>query len=445
MYDKTINRNPTKNDLGDIDYIKNNIKTQNDKEIYLYTFSGGNRYFAVFDKDSDNIIEKVPRKEAIPFLWSMHGPKKNNQQLFKSVVKKLCILGNDDKSKYKDFLNRLTNDEESLKKVDKTLKKYKLVRKNPEYVQSGGILIWLLEKYIVQAYAPNWLQWVVTIILEVIDIALAIASSIPGLQAAAGAGFIIDAISIVYSILRFDIIGTIAGIISIIPLIGDIGGGGLFLCGKVGKYLMKARKAAKVVDAAADVAKGAEAVDDIADAARLAGKLDDISDATRVAGKVDDVVDASRAADAAADLTLKAQLKEQAAELAKAQVEEVGYAIQDQIHAKAEDAIFSVPGQQPVYSPVQQPVYSPVQQPMQQVQQPVYGPAQPMQQVGQPVYKPAQPMQQVRQPGLQPPPPVPTKRYMAYNQPTIYPPRLQGQTGGNRKFTDRLIRSNPCH
>ena len=186
-------------------YISNDLKNRDDK-IHLYVFDDKKRYFGInnFNESNKMIIEQVKNPLKISLLWASYGKKKN-------------------KDKMKKFLLKLSNDKEI---------------NNHEINQSGGFLIWLFQKGIENIF-PDWFTFLFDIVLDIIDIALVVAITIPGSSPFVGDNFILTATSIVFSILRFDIIGAISGIIRFIPTVGKILGGIIFMGGKIGKYALK--------------------------------------------------------------------------------------------------------------------------------------------------------------------------------------------------------------
>jgi len=110
------------------------------------------------------------------------------------------------------------------------------------------IVLWALMSYLFPIFAiqqafnkylPWWLKWIGWIfagLIEYIDFTLGILAMIP-LEAVFGIGWIIDALTISFSFMRFDLIGVVSGLISIIPIAGDIGGGILKGSGKIAKLV----------------------------------------------------------------------------------------------------------------------------------------------------------------------------------------------------------------
>lgn len=122
--------------------------------------------------------------------------------------------------------------------------------------QKGGFLIYAMENALINYAGWSWITYGFIGLLELIDIGIGIAAAIPGLQAVAGAGFIMDAISIVYAFLRLDWYGVIGGLLSVVPLIGDIGGGlldGTGIYRRITRYARKAKAAKERVDDVRDI------------------------------------------------------------------------------------------------------------------------------------------------------------------------------------------------
>lgn len=321
--------------FNEILYIKNNIHDQTKRIIYLYKFNNNNKYYAV--NDNKDIIFKIDNIPLLEFIWYFYGHKKTSDNIIDSIinkinfiVKKTPIFNNTklDNDRLKKFLYEISTNNDAINDINCAINNniqyilknmiksidYDTYTKininnmllkqhqsnemdclNIQYGGSNGFLkaisyallftifpLWVIQK-ILDDYLPPYLQWIGWIykgILEIIDIILGIASAIPGLQFLGGAGWIIDLISIIFAFARFDIVGVVAGIISLIPFVGDIGGLFTKMGGKGTKLVKYIFKPAKLIlgysDEFIDVIKfGAKYGDDAIDIINFIFKYSD--------------------------------------------------------------------------------------------------------------------------------------------------------------------------
>jgi len=209
----------------------------------------GNHFYPI------NVVETVIVKKYARQLFGINKQQTTIDNIKKNLKKVNTAYNNNsdvDYAKVDTFLNELstTNIDEIVEnnpklntKVNELLKDTKVnTLTDDKYEQKGGIIIWIIEKFLAskaedsQAFAI--ISLVFGTILDIIDVVLGIAGAIPGLQAVAGLGFILDFIGIALGILRFDVLSTIFDIISFLPVVGDILGGvgntlkGVFKIGK---------------------------------------------------------------------------------------------------------------------------------------------------------------------------------------------------------------------
>lgn len=172
--------------------------------------------------------------------------RENIQKNYKKIGK--TYYGKDlDSNKIKNLVDKLTpvnvdktikNNKVLLEKLQKTTGDRSITKDN-KIIQEGGITIWIFEKWLARKAETSKNFAIASVVfgslLDLVDLALGIASAIPGLQAVYGVGFALDFIGIAMGILRFDIISTIFDVISLLPVIGDIIGG----VGNSGKTILK--------------------------------------------------------------------------------------------------------------------------------------------------------------------------------------------------------------
>lgn len=239
------------------DYIKNHLNNHLNyqNKIHMYIFDNNEKYYGLLlDKFNKNklIIEKANNPVHVSLLWALHGEKMNKKDRINSILKKVKYLSknnihntyntqntqNFDKEKTINLLNNL-NDFNNNFNNDFGINNYNNSNKLDKFNnQKGGFLIWLFQKGI-NKLVSSWLSFVFDMILDIIDVILVIAITIPGSTSFPGDNILLITSSIVFSILRLDIIGIISGIIRFIPSIGKLLGGLLFMGSKIGKYAYK--------------------------------------------------------------------------------------------------------------------------------------------------------------------------------------------------------------
>lgn len=236
-------------------FIHDRLNKQLPETVYVYTFSDGDNYFSV--NDADQIVE--PADPVLLKVFEHSYTPTTDEQRAKRITKNIKYLLQKDEidkenrkeqfdgEKIEQFILKIKDDEHVKKELYTARDKYflKKYQNNYQLNQEGGVLLWMLDNYMKKKYEGKTAYTVFSTVLEIIDIALLILSSIPGLAFAYGAGLVIDIIAIIYSFLRFDIIGMIGGVISLIPVIGDLAGGAIKAGGKIMKYLNKAKKVQK--------------------------------------------------------------------------------------------------------------------------------------------------------------------------------------------------------
>ena len=219
-------------------------------------------------------MNKIEESIIKNYLFKMYNKSDTQKKLLINKIKKMYpnldyenndLSGNLDKIIQNDYIK-----EELKKKFIPDMDQNQIVE------QEGGILIWIADKILEKLAEKNFffllLYIAENVILSIIDLILDIAGAVPGLQALYGAGIIIDVVGIVLSILRFDVIGLIAALFSLIPVVGDILGGlggigsnlikSIKFIFKIGKVISKIKA---VKDAASDVAGYAEMANDLGD------------------------------------------------------------------------------------------------------------------------------------------------------------------------------------
>ena len=240
--------NGGKNIINHKNYINDNLNKQNKNEIYLYKFSDGKKYLSV-KQNNNKIIEKSYNNNLPILIYHLHGKPKTKDKIIDSIIKntgKIIKENSINKSYDKNELKKYFKDLDS--EVNNILNDKSVIN------QEGGIAIWLLEKTI-KKYAPNFMSKIISGILEIIDIALIITTSMPGLHAT-GTGFILDIIAIIYAFLRFDTIGLIGSIVSLVPVIGDTIGAVIKVSGKIANYFKESSKHLVYREKIADIVKG---------------------------------------------------------------------------------------------------------------------------------------------------------------------------------------------
>lgn len=246
----TINCNIKVSD--DIKFIYDMFKYQPENILFIYKFDNNKKYITAYNS-KEFMIESINNDSELDIIEHICDVDFDNkdvkiQKIMNNIDKFMIRNQIDidvDKSKLNKFINEIDVNPLWIANVDRVYNarddytnklKYKIVEEPIN--QKGGVLIWLMEKYLFPKL-PSTIQTILSGILEIIDAILIIGISIPGLQFAAGAGIIIDIISFVYCFLRFDVIGMIASLIAFIPIIGNIIGGVMRIGAKSFKYYGK--------------------------------------------------------------------------------------------------------------------------------------------------------------------------------------------------------------
>lgn len=228
-------------------FIYDMFEVQKKDVLYLYTIENIDnidKYIAVHD-DDDFIIEKMDNELILKILDSVYDINYYDKNMkIKSITESLKKIAKDnklditvDEIKIREFIDKAENKPEAQKinvAYDEYIATLKKNDKNKTNVQSGGVFIWMFEKYVLPSL-PYTIQNMVWGFLEVVDMILIIISSIPGLGAPA------DIIAIVYSFLRFDMVLLSGACISLIPVVGDAIGGVVRIGAKIFKYVVKYR------------------------------------------------------------------------------------------------------------------------------------------------------------------------------------------------------------
>lgn len=221
--------------------------------LFMYIFDNSDKYITAHDND-EFIIEKVNNDLWLEILERVYDidyddTDKKIDSMADRVIK-LSVANNIDikidKQKLVDFIKKMDNIDNKYstdiiiaqdKYINSMIEQHKNKEKEKKVkvVQQGGVLIWAFESYILPKL-PSIMQNIFFGILEIIDIGLIILSSIPVV------GFGFDLISILYCFLRFDMIGLFGAIVSLVPVVGDIGGGLIRGMSKIFRYVTKYRK-----------------------------------------------------------------------------------------------------------------------------------------------------------------------------------------------------------
>lgn len=209
--------------------------------IFLYKFDNNEQYLTAHNSE-DFAMEKIDNPNILKILEHIFDiDYDDKEKRIESIINNLSqfVKQNEmnvtiDKDKLSNFMKKIETNPET-QKVYEAKNNY---IENIKPIQQGGVLIWLMEKYLMPKM-PAMMQNIFFGILEIIDAILIVGISIPGLQLVAGAGIIVDIVSFIYCFLRFDIIGMVASVIALIPIIGNIIGGIMRIGNKFMKYNKK--------------------------------------------------------------------------------------------------------------------------------------------------------------------------------------------------------------
>jgi|LakMenEpi03Aug12_release.lakeMendotaPanAssembly.Ray.scaffolds.fasta_scaffold165223_2 hypothetical protein len=230
--------------------------------LFLYEFDNGEKYITAHNH-KNFIIEPIEDEIMLKIIENICDPDYNNKEKkINSLADKIISFANThnlkfnniDRDKLIDFIRNLENNplkksiddakEAYIQEIENKQQNNKKIWKTN---QQGGVLIWAFEKYLFPKM-PNMVRTILWTILEIVDVVLIIGSSIPGLQGVLLAGFIFDIINIVYCFLRFDIVGLMGAIVSIIPIVGDVIGGGIRVLSKIYTYYNKFKRGVAKAD-----------------------------------------------------------------------------------------------------------------------------------------------------------------------------------------------------
>lgn len=216
------------------------------KTVVVNNFHNGKKikFTDIRDNHLDRFIKYQP--ESTLFGYKISDSKENRYYIGVKEQKGGQVKEVDNKQFYflKTKLNS-RNDDDRINSILNKVTKYKLIqnsqfnkfKKNLNLLnrQEGGYFINLLEKR-VDAYGKGigqkWLGWFLSGILDFIDILLVRWVLIqPNLMP--------KVVTLIYSILRFDIYGIVGGVLFFVPIIGSILGAIVKIGGLIAKYLFK--------------------------------------------------------------------------------------------------------------------------------------------------------------------------------------------------------------
>lgn len=109
-------------------------------------------------------------------------------------------------------------------KLIANMAKYNEKFKNKIENQKGGFILSQIQNKLLEKNGWSTSTFIYVMTLETIDIVLAILTAIPGLQLIGGLGLFLDVAAIIFAFLRSDYFGLVGSTISLIPIVGDIGG-----------------------------------------------------------------------------------------------------------------------------------------------------------------------------------------------------------------------------
>lgn len=258
-----------------VSFVKNKSKYQHPFRIYMYVFDDHSRFFSIFSPDHSSLVLPANNLVLRELFWHFYHPPQSQQQLITSIIDKLHIICsksplfadyhvNDAKLEnflasfashpLNDQINHIFNqfaDNPISNPIDPSYPSDLFDPSDPMFVQSGGFLC--LIKWIEDFVCNRWSGVpciIVTGFFILLEIIVALIAGIPGLQVVAGAGLIADAISILISILRCDLPGTIFGVISIIPVVEIFSG-----LAKISRAVLRLRPLIKFASAGSKILK----------------------------------------------------------------------------------------------------------------------------------------------------------------------------------------------
>jgi hypothetical protein len=250
-------------------FMQDMLKYQPKNVIYSYKFNDDEK-FIVANGDNDHMMDLIDNELHMKIIEHVCDlDYRNPEKRINSIINNLTKLSEQhnipirfSKEQIINIINGLNEGENKIKileaknKMLKTLKEKQINANKLNINQSGGILIWLLQDKVLDKMENKTIANIFWGIFEIIDIVLLILQSIPGLQALAGVGFIFDIIAIIYSFLRFDVFGMVGGIISVIPLVGDIFGAIIRIIGKIKSYIGRFKTGVRIIKSGYKTVKG---------------------------------------------------------------------------------------------------------------------------------------------------------------------------------------------
>lgn len=187
------------------------VKNQQKYMVYIWSFDDDTFYYAV--NDDPIVIEQLDNKQVLEFLKYALTIKTKSERVISIMDNIKKLINSESEIKTADY-----SDAELKSKLDQLPSLY-----DPT-VQQGGIIIKKLEEAL-PAISP---------ILEIIDWILIIASTV---IAAPPLSLVVDAVATVWALLRWDLPMFFGSIVSFVPGIGDIIGGGIRVLAKIFKYI----------------------------------------------------------------------------------------------------------------------------------------------------------------------------------------------------------------
>jgi len=236
-----------------------------DTHTFLIEYNN-KKYLYLFNKETDTeplvtLVENPEDQIMIDIL--LENPKLSNENIINKITKNMEIifeksqnkqLTSEEKKIIKKNLLTLCNNKDTCSYIESILNKLfqDVVEINTDGIrsdqinntniteQTGGFVIYFIMKAISKKFPL--VGMIFNTILDILDLAVGLLASIPGLQAAAGVGFGIDLTYLTIAVLRFDIISIIAGLVTFIPVVGDVSGGVMIVLKNVfrlGRLLIK--------------------------------------------------------------------------------------------------------------------------------------------------------------------------------------------------------------
>jgi hypothetical protein len=207
-------------------FINSKIDKQDLDKIYLYLFDGS-KYLSI--NSTNKVIEKVTDSTKLATLWSIYGL---NGGSIDTTLHKLKLINKthfDNKyipthTEYNDFINRVVNE----------------LNENNDNNQNGGVLLLHMQNSL-NKILPDTAVFTIDILLDIIDLVLVLITAAPNTSDPIS-GLQLNILSLIYSILRFDLLGTAASMISFVPLYGQLISLLVGTGSKINKYVTKYNK-----------------------------------------------------------------------------------------------------------------------------------------------------------------------------------------------------------